>query len=44
MAQGKGKVGVLWEHRGSPVPFSRGRELDPGRALGPKRQVDFGIS
>ena len=31
---------VLWEHGRGPVPFSKGIELDPGRALGPKGQVE----
>lgn len=33
------KLVVLWEQRG-PVPFIKRIELDPRRALGPKRQVE----
>ena len=31
------KLVVLWEQRRGPVPFTKGIELDPRRALGPKK-------
>lgn len=34
------KLVVLWEQRRGPVPFTKGIELDPRIALGPKKQVE----